>query len=226
MLFRQRTWLTLHPDNRERLTPVTLTGEQPVSQFVGDRPPPLARGLEPLSDLGDCLSGIQAVDGEGAIGGGRVHDRTLVDFNEGFLRHITARNNFADGHRVGAGELPVSLVVRGDCHDRPSTVGHEYIVGDPDGQPFVVHRIDGIAAGEHPGLLFLKILTLQIALACRRLSVGQHLSTSLPNSHYVHQRMFRRKHHISGTEERVRTGGEDTNVALHTNEGKLHLGTQ
>ena len=35
--------------------------------------------------------------------------------------------------------------------------------------------------------------------------------------------MFRRKHHVSGTEERVSTGGEDPNIALHPNDGKLHF---
>ena len=47
-------------------------------------------------------------------------------------------------------EVEVALVVRGDGHDRPGPVVGQHVVGDVDGQPLAVHRVDGVQAGETP----------------------------------------------------------------------------
>ena len=54
--------LAVLPDDRERLAPVALPGEEPVAQFVIDRAPAEALLFQPGGDLALRLRSRQAVD--------------------------------------------------------------------------------------------------------------------------------------------------------------------
>ena len=64
-------------------------------------------------------------------------------------------------------EFEIALVVRGHGHDRAGAVAHQHVVGDPDRDLLVVHRIDRVGAGEDAGLLLRQFGPLEIALARR-----------------------------------------------------------
>ena len=66
-------------------------------------------------------------------------------------------------------EREVALVVRGHGHDRAGAVVHQHVVGDPDRDALVVHRVDGVEAGEDAGLL----LAGGALLALRRRGVAR-----------------------------------------------------
>ena len=139
-----------HGDGR---APVALARDEPVAQPVGDRA--LARPLR-LGVGGDGADGLarrRAVEGAGvdhgaALGEGRLERRAHVDLG------VVEDGN--DLEAVFGGELEVALVVRGDGHDRARPVGHEHVVGDPDGDALAVEGVEGVGAGEHARLLALR----------------------------------------------------------------------
>src|SRR5215212_2419297 len=49
-------------------------------------------------------------------------------------------------------------------HDRAGTIAHQHIVRDPNWDPLVVHRVDGIGSGKHTGLFLVDSLALDIRL--------------------------------------------------------------
>ena len=223
-LFGQRHWLAVDPHDRKRLAPVALAREQPVAQLVVDRLAALPLRLEPGRDLGDRLGRVEAVDRERAVGRGRVHRAATLELHVGRLGDVPSRHHFADRQIEGTRELPVALVVARHRHDRPGAVGHEHVVGDPDRQPLVVHRVDRVAAGEDAGLLLRQLLALEIALASRGGAIRLDRLSVLGRGQRIHQRMLRRQHHVGGAEQRVGPGGEDAQCSLRTLEGELHLG--
>ena len=63
------------------------------------------------------------------------------------------------------GEFEVAFVVCRHGHDRASAVADEHVVGDPDWCGFVVHGIDGVAAGEDASFFFGELGAVEIAFA-------------------------------------------------------------
>ena len=73
---QQMRGAVLAVDDRERLTPVALAGEQPVTQTIAHRALADAGRLEPGVDLGDGVVHAQAVEGESvALGRGGFDER-------------------------------------------------------------------------------------------------------------------------------------------------------
>ena len=132
----------------------------------------------------------------------------------------------ADRQTELAGELEVALVVGRDGHDGPGAVANEHVIGDPDRDLLLVHRIDGVGAGEHARLLLGQLRPFQIALAGRVCLVGFHGRLVLARGDEVDERMLGRKHHVGGAEEGVRPRREHTDRAARRRwrEGEIHLG--
>ncbi len=70
--------LSVFPDNRKWLAPVTLAGEQPVAQLVLDASLAFGIGFQPVDHLGLGFSGRKAVEEAGVDGDSMV--------GEGFLQ--------------------------------------------------------------------------------------------------------------------------------------------
>ena len=136
-----------HGDGR---APVALARDEPVAQAIGDRPRARACCLGVGDNRGDRLAGRGAVerarvDHRATLGERRLKRRVHVDLGV-----------VEDGHdlqTVVAGEGKVPLVVRGHRHDRARAVGHEHVVGDPDGDARPAEGIDGVRPREDARLL-------------------------------------------------------------------------
>ena len=107
-------------------------------------------------------AGERARVDEHLVLGVRDEGRALLDLAFG------RPHDLPDRQPVALREVEVALVVRGDGHDRAGAVPHQDVVGDPDRDPLVVHRVDGLAAGEDAVLLLVLALHLGArAAACR-----------------------------------------------------------
>ena len=69
------------------------------------------------------------------------------------------------------GKFKIALVVRRHAHDRARAVTHQNVIGDPDGDPLVAHRIDRIGAGENAGFFLREIGALEIGFGADLLAV-------------------------------------------------------
>ena len=80
---------------------------------------------------------------QSVVGGGLTSDR----------RVFPCINNNAHRKIEGAGEVQVTLIVRGHRHNRPGAVIGEHIIRRPDWNSLTIHRVDRIALQENTCLL-------------------------------------------------------------------------
>jgi hypothetical protein len=80
--------------------------------------------------------------------GGRAALGLPAFFGSGSLGENAAINDLADLQPVLLSELKVTSVVSRHPHDRSCTVLHHDIVGDIDGDFFVLDGVDRVAPGE------------------------------------------------------------------------------
>ena len=146
--------------DRKRLAPEPLPAEEPVAEFVVDRRPAQAGGLEIVRHPRDERPRVEA--GVGA----------RLD------RHAVAREEFAcrEGGAVGRlhhrdhveakrlGEFKVAVVVRRHRHDRAGAIRRQHIVGHPDGNRLARERMHDVRAGEDPRLLAGQVGAVEVAL--------------------------------------------------------------
>ncbi len=150
LLFRQcHGRAILAEDDGERLAPVALAREKPVTQAIVDRPLAEPLGLQPLGNPLFRLRRLQAVQAHLVV---RGVDADAVG-GVGGLFHVAAGDHLYDGQPKLARELPVALVMRGHRHDRAGAVGDQDVVRDPDRDRLAVHRVDRVAAGKDAALL-------------------------------------------------------------------------
>ena len=147
IFFRNRHIAALRTVNdRNRFSPVTLSGEYPVAQLV-------IHGSFAETALFDdmrCLffqdCGLHAVPFAGIDHGSRglrVSLRHILDF------HAVFRDNLNDRNVKFLRKLKVTVVMCGNTHDRTGTVVCQYVVRQPDRSLFTVQRIDRIASSEN-----------------------------------------------------------------------------
>ena len=99
--------------------------------------------------------------------------------------------------------------MRGHGHDGTGAVAHEHVVGDPDGNALVVHRVDGVSTGEDAGLLLRQLGALQIALPRGLFAILLDGGELLLARDFIHEAMFGSEDHVSGSKQRVGPCGED-----------------
>ncbi len=95
------------------------------------------------------------------------------------------------------------------AHDGPRAIGHQHVVGDPDGDALPVHRVNSIAADEDPALLLVHGQPFDLALAGGLVLVGLYLCLVLRRGQLVHQGMLRSQHHEGSAPQGIGAGGED-----------------
>src|SRR5262252_10084898 len=121
-------------DDGERLAPVALPGEQPVTQPIGTPPPATASRFQPADggrDPGLLAQGGAVEPGHAqvqvaALAGERLRPRARgAAYWQGAVGEpVRGRLQYRpDRQPEPAGELQVPLVVRGHRHDRARTVG-------------------------------------------------------------------------------------------------------
>ncbi len=127
------------PDDGERLAPVALTTEQPVTQSVGHGGRAAALGHQPrdhpLCGLGD----VEAIQADLSVG--RV-DRWALTNERLVIRVICRRLHRPDDRKaIGHREVPVTLILPWDSHDRAGAVAHQHVVCDEHRDLRAVDRV-------------------------------------------------------------------------------------
>ncbi len=136
-------------DDRDRGSPIALTGQQPVAQPEVDGAPAQTLGLQPLDDRRLRVGHVQAVQRDLVVG--RVDRRPRAGV--GLTLEVGRRLHGAHDRQVERlGELPVPLVLPGHGHDRPGAVVGQHVVGRVDGQLPAGDRVGCVHAQEDTGL--------------------------------------------------------------------------
>ena len=158
-------------NDRDRLSPVSLSGEDPVAQLVIDG---LAAVAELFDDHRRFLLHLRAVapvpvagiDQDAGDSGHRL--RHILDLFAVLGDYLNDRK--AELLREGK----VSVVMGGYAHDGARAVIRKDIIGEPDRNLFPVHRIDRIGSGEDAGLLLI-LHAVDIGLVGCFLDITLHL---------------------------------------------------
>src|SRR5262245_2547491 len=143
--------------NRDRLTPVALPREDPVTHAVVDgflrlaalfqpRHQPLPTGLRGQAVE---LPGVDHVAWVNVRGGELPNGRSLVVrlWCRERARAEPRRGNDLDNRQAkGGGELKVTLVVPRHGHNGPGAIAHQDIISDPDGNALIIDGIDGYSS--------------------------------------------------------------------------------
>ncbi|MPM73330.1 hypothetical protein SDC9_120310 [bioreactor metagenome] len=188
-------------------TPVPLPAENPVPELVVDRLCPQLMLFEPSKHGGNGILLVQAIK-EGAVYVNAIlGPRFLLDID-------LTLENFNDGQAELLGKLPVTGVMGRDCHDGTGTVADQDIVGNPDGNLLVVHRVDRKAATEDAALILGKVSALEVALAGACLKVGLDRLFLAFGGQLCNKRMFWGYYHVGSTEERIGTSGIDFELLI------------
>jgi hypothetical protein len=116
------------PDDRQRLAPVALAGEQPVAQLVLGERLAVAAGHQPIDDRALGLVDAQPVQVDLGVGG--VDGRAVA--GEGLALPGTGVDGPDDRQAERRREVPVALVLAGNGHDRAGAVAHQNVVGGED----------------------------------------------------------------------------------------------
>src|SRR5580698_6999458 len=93
-------------------------------------------------------------------------------------------------------------------HDGTGAIAGQNIVGNPDGNFFVVNRIDGISAGEYASFILGQLGTFQIGFFGDVRLVFCDGIALLRSRDLVNELMLRRKDHVSSSEQCVRASRE------------------
>ena len=118
-------------NNRDRTTPVTLSGDTPVTQTINCLFTTRLFGLQCLDDRITGLLEIQTRVLTGFNGntvlapgiGQRQNKFFILRFDDGFY-----------GQVIFAGELKVTFIMGRYCHNRATAISHQHIIRDPHRQ--------------------------------------------------------------------------------------------
>ena len=196
-------------DQRDRLAPVTLAAEDPVTQLVVD-----LLLADPLLHDVFLHGGDGLFDGHAVEEAGVDHDGAVVLGDKGLLCHVAAGDDLDDRQAELRGKLPVALVVARNAHDDAGAIAHEDVVGNKHGQRLVRHGIHDLDALEtDTGLFLVELAALEVGLVRSLFLIG---GDSVPVGDMrlplLEQRVLGRDNHVRRAEERVGTGGIDGDV--------------
>ena len=193
-------------NDRNRFAPVTLSGENPFSEFVVDLLAADASCFQPFQHGIDRIFLIQSVH------------KTGIDVDAvlcpGFLGNIAAFQYRNDIDTEFLCEIVVSFIMGRNRHDRTGTISHQNVVGDPDRDLLFVDRIDRISADEHTGLILIQFRPLHFGLGRTFLLIGFNFRLLIGSRDLVDQRMFRRKDAIGCTKQGIAAGRKDSEVFI------------
>ncbi len=153
------------PNDWERFAPVALPREKPVAQLVIHGAPPEPLLLEPGNNLNLCRQRGESIeqrriDPNPFADQGSFH--WCISCKVGMISMRDLLHDPADFQAKLLREREVPFIMSGNRHDRAGPVTHEHIVGDPNRNPFVIDRIDGVTAGKDPRLFLGQFSALQV----------------------------------------------------------------
>ncbi len=117
-------------------------------------------------------------------------------------------DHLANSQFVAGCEGHVPLIVSGHAHDSAGAVVGQHVVSDPDRQLLSREWIDHTGADGDTPLGSVVAGAFQVAESCDLLLKATHGIRVISIEELIHQRMFRSQHHVTGSGQRVRPGGE------------------
>ena len=192
-------------------SPISLARDSPIFQAIGNG------GFAETFFLRDgrhFLDGLGAL--EAAVGTG-IDQHAVVShvwkgrLGHGFFRVVgNWKNHQANFEFVLFCKLVVTLVVRGNAHDGARAVIHEDVVRHPEGNFFVVERIDGVTSSEDAVLLDFADVAYFFGFAL----LGDQLidlgaQAGVGGGEIGNERMLRRELHRCRAEDGIDARGED-----------------
>mmetsp|Transcript_29814 Transcript_29814/g.72049 ORF Transcript_29814/g.72049 Transcript_29814/m.72049 type:complete len:511 (-) Transcript_29814:294-1826(-) len=206
--------------DRNGFAPVTLTGEDPITEFVSD----FRTSGRQLLKLGcDGLLGLVRLH---AVKFAAVHIYALIGKSL-LLRHIIGTllrlHDPLDIQSEFGSKFKVTIVMGRHGHDSPCPIRSQHIVTYPNGYLFICQWVDGITAREH-ACLFLGGGTVQV----RARRCGGYVSVNffllVWGCYGRDKRMFGRESYVGNSIYGVSPGGEDRYfLILHPIDPKIDL---
>ena len=206
--------------DRDRLTPISLTGENPVTKLIVCLALALALFRQPFGDFH-----LRFLNGKTGQKAGIDHHAGGAVGESGFF-DVAALDDFNNRQTKLLGKLPVTGIVSGNRHDSTCAVGDKNVVGNENRNFRTVYGVDGIhAVKTHAGLVLVDLGTLKVGLSCRRRLIFTNLVKIFDFIRPLFDcRMFGRNNHIGCAEQRVGTGCINSKrVASRC--GEINLGT-
>ena len=196
-------------DNRNRCAPVTLTGNQPVTQTVVNFTLTKALRLSLIDNAAHGLVDFHTGEFAGVHQYAVLIRISSVHFLE--LEFLVLRLQRQDnGQVVLLGKHPVALVTGGHAHNRAGTIISQHVVGHPKLSLVAVERIDSINAGKDTFLLRLTGSTFHFRLIADFITESLDFrSLRIIFTYFFHERIFGSQSHESNTISRIGTGGVD-----------------
>ena len=207
-------------NDRDRLAPVTLTGEYPVSQLIICLSGSKLFLFQPVNDLFLCFGYFQSVQESG------VYHFACGNVCKSFLLYVFAAGYYFNDRKIEFFcKFPVTGIMSRYCHNSACSIAHQYIVGNPDGNFFSVYRIDCTDAVDlNTCLVFCKLRTLKIRFSgCLLLIFTDGIHVFDLVFVFFQRRMLRRNYHIGCTEKSVRSGGVYRKLVFFACNGKINL---
>ena len=126
--------------DRNRLTPVSLSGEYPVTELIIYLTVSNALLLQKIFHLFLGFCDLQAIQKLGIdhLTGCHIRKCSFINIYRAFLSF-----DYLD-HRQSKflSKLPVTGIVRRYCHNSTCTIRHQHIIRDPYRNLLAIHRID------------------------------------------------------------------------------------
>ena len=198
-------------DHGDRLAPVTLAAEDPVTQLEVDLLVALAVLFQPGVHL------VLGILDRQAVQEARVDQRAGSNIGESFLVQVAlggALNDLDDGHAELLGKLPVAGIVGRDSHDGAGAVGSQNVVRHEDGHLLAVDGVDGLhALDDNTGLFLVQLGALEVRLAGGFLLISGDSVGILDEAGVgplFDEGMLGADDHVGAAEERIGAGGVDS----------------
>ena len=189
-------------NDRDRCSPVTLTGDQPVTKSVVDLSFRHALRLEFFDDRIDRRLEVQTIELAAVY--------QYAFFDEGKLIFgVRARcDNSLDREIELLGELIVSFVVCRNGHDHTGTIGSDYIIGSPDRYFLSGDRVDRVRSCEYTGLFTCGGHSVDIGSLFGESLILFDFFSALICCKECAKRRFRCDNYVGHTHQGICTGGE------------------
>ena len=216
--FAQAKVAALIPNDRKRLAPVALPAEQPIAQFVIDRPLSKRFRLKPSGRFRLGLGGWQAIEKTG------VHRNAHAGEAKRLFAFRRLDDNL-DRQLEFLRKLQIARVVCRYCHDRARPVPGQNVVCCPNRHLPAVDRIDRVRAGEHAAFVLGQVGSLKVALLRRLGLICLDLGLVFGGNNLPEQLALRRHDHVRRAEQRVRPRGENGDLDVGIFDAEKHLRT-
>ena len=197
-------------NDRNRLTPISLTVECPVFHFELYTCTANTLLRQFFQHLLDRIFLIRITIQE--LG---VHHLTVTGI--GFFRDISALDNLNNIDIKCLCKIVVTLVMCRYCHDGSGTITHHYIICNEDRNFLTINRINSLQAlNLHTGLIFYQLGTFKFcflraltAICFNRIHIGNAVCI------FINQRMLRSHNHEGNTKQGIRSGGIDLQLLIN-----------